>query len=57
MVGRVAALWFGSLALIAAVTGVMLSLAGFYIKRSLLAKAEEMRLKEEQQRADVANAM
>lgn len=47
MVGRVGAVWFGSLALIAAVTGVMLSLAGFYLKRSLLRQAEIAQLKEE----------
>jgi len=49
MVGVVAALWFGSLALIASVTGVMLSLAGFYLKRNLLRKAEEERQKARQQ--------
>lgn len=48
MVGFVAAIWFGSLALIAAVTGVMLSLAGFYLKRNLLRRAEEERLKAEE---------
>lgn len=39
MVGIVALLWFGSLALIASVTGVMLALAGFYLKRTLLEEA------------------
>ncbi|MEM1435710.1 MAG: hypothetical protein AAGG11_16750, partial [Pseudomonadota bacterium] len=33
MVGVVALLWFGSLSLIAAVCGVMLALAGFYLRR------------------------
>jgi hypothetical protein len=33
MVGVVALFWFGSLALIAAVTGVMLALASFYLRR------------------------
>ncbi len=33
MVGIVGLVWFGSLALIASVTGVMLALAGFYLKR------------------------
>lgn len=33
MVGVVALLWFGSLALIASVCGVMLALAGFYLRR------------------------
>ena len=33
MVGIVALLWFGSLSLIAAVCGVMLALAGFYLRR------------------------
>ncbi|WP_025820920.1 hypothetical protein [Shewanella marina] len=33
MVGIVALVWFGSLALIAAVTGVMLALASFYLRR------------------------
>ena len=33
MVGVVAFLWFGSLSLITAVTGVMLALAGFYLRR------------------------
>jgi len=33
MVGIVALLWFGSLALIASVCGVMLALAGFYLRR------------------------
>ena len=32
MVGIVAFLWFGSLSLITAVTGVMLALAGFYLR-------------------------
>ncbi|WP_216638407.1 hypothetical protein [Endozoicomonas arenosclerae] len=41
MVGVVALLWFGSLALIASVTGVMLCLAGFYLKRELMRVAEE----------------
>jgi len=40
MVGTVALLWFGSLALIAAVTGVMLALAGFYLRRWLMSEAE-----------------
>jgi hypothetical protein len=39
MVGVVGLLWFGSLALIASVTGVMLALAGFYLRR-LLANVE-----------------
>ncbi|MGI2259194.1 hypothetical protein [Shewanella sp. GXUN23E] len=34
-VGLVALIWFGSLALIAAVTGVMLALASFYLRREL----------------------
>lgn len=42
MVAVVALIWFGSLALIASVTGVMLSLAGFYLRRVLLDKAESM---------------
>ena len=33
MLGTVALLWFGSLSLIAAVCGVMLALAGFYLRR------------------------
>ena len=33
MVGIVALLWFGSLALISSVAGVMLALAGFYLRR------------------------
>jgi len=33
MVGIVAMLWFGSLSLIASVTGVMLALAGFYLRK------------------------
>jgi hypothetical protein len=33
MLGVVAILWFGSLALIASVTGVMLALASFYLRR------------------------
>jgi hypothetical protein len=33
MVGIVALLWFGSLSLIASVCGVMLALAGFYLRR------------------------
>jgi len=33
MVGIVALLWFGSLSLIASVTGVMLALAGFYLRK------------------------
>ncbi|MFT6287368.1 MAG: hypothetical protein ACJAYC_003186 [Halieaceae bacterium] len=33
MVGVVALIWFGSLALIASVCGVMLALAGFYLRR------------------------
>jgi len=33
MVGVVAMLWFGSLSLIASVTGVMLALAGFYLRK------------------------
>jgi hypothetical protein len=41
MVGIVALIWFGSLALVASVTGVMLCLAGFYLKRQLLAEAEQ----------------
>ncbi|AMO57782.1 hypothetical protein [Endozoicomonas montiporae] len=40
MVGIVALIWFGSLALIASVTGVMLCLAGFYLKRELMRAAE-----------------
>lgn len=35
MVGVVGLFWFGSLALIASVTGVMLALAGFYLRRLL----------------------
>ena len=34
MIGIVAFVWFGSLALIASVTGVMLALAGFYLRRN-----------------------
>ena len=34
-VGVVALLWFGSLSLIAAVCGVMLALAGFYLRRAV----------------------
>ncbi len=41
MVGIVALLWFGSLALIASITGVMLCLAGFYLKRQLMGRARE----------------
>lgn len=44
MVGVVALLWFGSLALIASVTGVMLALAGFYLKRILLEEAENVKM-------------
>jgi hypothetical protein len=33
MLGTVALLWFGSLSIIAAVCGVMLALAGFYLRR------------------------
>lgn len=44
MVGLVALLWFGSLALIASVTGVMLALAGFYLKRILLEEAENVKM-------------
>lgn len=33
MLGTVALLWFGSLSLIAAICGVMLALAGFYLRR------------------------
>ena len=51
MVGIVALIWFGSLALIASVTGVMLSLAGFYLRRELMAEALR---KEEQEKADRA---
>lgn len=42
MVGIVALIWFGSLALIASVTGVMLCLAGFYLKRELMKSAQEV---------------
>ena len=35
MIGIVAFIWFGSLALIASVTGVMLALAGFYLRRNM----------------------
>lgn len=35
LVGIVAVVWFGSLALIAAVTGVMLALASFYLRKSI----------------------
>ena len=35
MIGIVALIWFGSLALIASVTGVMLALAGFYLRRNM----------------------
>lgn len=41
MVGVVALIWFGSLALIASVTGVMLCLAGFYMKRQIMIAVEE----------------
>ena len=41
MVATVALIWFGSLALIASVTGVMLSLAGFYLKRQLISSSQE----------------
>jgi chromosome segregation ATPase len=34
-VGVVALLWFGSLSLIAAICGVMLALAGFYLRRAV----------------------
>ncbi|MCL2915953.1 hypothetical protein L2725_19605 [Shewanella corallii] len=40
-VGIVALVWFGSLALIAAVTGVMLALASFYLKREARNLAKE----------------
>lgn len=43
MVGTVALLWFGSLALITAVTGVMLALAGFYLRRWLMAEVEAVK--------------
>ena len=33
MLGTVALIWFGSLSIITAVTGVMLALAGFYLRR------------------------
>ncbi|OED43576.1 hypothetical protein ACH42_09700 [Endozoicomonas sp. (ex Bugula neritina AB1)] len=49
MVGIVALIWFGSLALIASVSGVMLCLAGFYLKRELmlstLQNTEEAKIK------------
>ncbi len=45
MIGIVALIWFGSLALIASVTGVILSLAGFYMKREIMASEH----KEEQE--------
>lgn len=51
MVGIVALIWFGSLALIASVTGVMLSLAGFYMRRELMAQTRE---KEEKEKAEQA---
>lgn len=41
MVGIVALIWFGSLALIASVTGVMLCLAGFYLRRELMPELTE----------------
>jgi len=44
MLGVVAILWFGSLALIASVTGVMLALASFYLRRF----AEELNDEERQ---------
>ena len=36
MLATVALVWFGSLSVITAVTGVMLSLAGFYLRRYVL---------------------
>lgn len=49
MVGIVALLWFGSLALVASVTGVMLCLAGFYLRYQLI--------KEEAQEAEKLAAL
>ncbi|MRI31844.1 hypothetical protein EOPP23_02390 [Endozoicomonas sp. OPT23] len=49
MVGIVAFIWFGSLALIASVTGVILSLAGFYMKREIMAEELLQERKEEQE--------
>ncbi|WP_064791980.1 hypothetical protein [Shewanella woodyi] len=43
MVGVVALFWFGSLALIAAVTGVMLALASFYLRRFAVEMDEKQR--------------
>jgi hypothetical protein len=34
MIGIVAFVWFDSLALIASATGVMLAMAGFYLRRN-----------------------
>jgi hypothetical protein len=44
MLGVVAILWFGSLALIASVTGVMLALASFYLRRFAEQLDDEERL-------------
>jgi hypothetical protein len=41
----VAILWFGSLALIASVTGVMLALASFYLRRFAEELDSEERMK------------
>lgn len=45
MLGIVAVLWFGSLALIASVTGVMLALASFYLRRFAEELDNEERMK------------
>ena len=45
MLGVVAILWFGSLALIASVTGVMLALASFYLRRFAEELDSEERMK------------
>ena len=45
MLGIVAVLWFGSLALIASVTGVMLALASFYLRRFAEELDSEERIK------------
>lgn len=53
MIGVVAFVWFGSLALIAAVTGVMLALAGFYLRRTM--RPEELLSLDEKTASDAAN--
>lgn len=44
MLGTVALIWFGSLSIITAVTGVMLALAGFYLRRFVVGDRDEAAL-------------